>query len=135
MRFTPLILVLVFVAGCAHDDARLHGTWRSNRDATVAAAFQLDPRRTNAPPERVERFRDLFGHMTITYSNRVATTDFRDKIETFHYRVVSRGNDSVTLRPDGPFGDYRIRFVDGGGSYWIDSGFGIEERFDRVQSR
>src|SRR3989442_3584987 len=135
MRFTPLILVLALVAGCAHDDARLHATWHSNRDATVAAAFQRDPRWTNAPPERVERFQDLFGHMTISYSNRVATTDFRDKIETFHYRVVRRGEDRVVLRSDGPLGDYRIRFVDEGRRYWIDSGFGIEERFDKVQRR
>jgi hypothetical protein len=131
MRFIPLILVLL--VGCAHDDPRLPGTWHSNREATVAAAFQRDARWTNAPPERVERFRDLFGHLSITYSNRVATTDFRGKVETFRYRVVRRGDDFVVL--DGPLGEYRIRFVDGGRSYWVDSGFGIEERFDRVQSR
>ena len=50
MRFTPFIFVLALVAGCSRDDARLQGTWRSNRNATVAAAFQRDPRWTNAAP-------------------------------------------------------------------------------------
>ena len=68
MRFTLFIFVVALVAGCARDDARLQGTWRSNREATVAAAFQRDPRWTNAAPEKVERFGDMFGHMTITYS-------------------------------------------------------------------
>jgi len=77
MRFQPLILILGFLAGCARDDTRLHGEWRSNRDATVAAAFQRDPRWTNAAPEKVERFRDMFGHMTVIYSNGMATSSFR----------------------------------------------------------
>ena len=83
---------------CAHDDPRLHGTWHSNRDATVAAAFQRDPRWTNSPPERVERFRDIFGHMTITYSNGVQTADYKGEVESFRYRVVDRGADYVVIR-------------------------------------
>jgi hypothetical protein len=138
MKFAPFIFLLILF-GCAHDDPRLHGTWHSNRDATVAAAFQRDPRWTNAPPEKVERFSDVFGHMTITYSNGVQTADYKGDVESFRYRVVKRGPDYVVIRSDATMDkgrDIRIRFVDGDTGYWIDAGplgFGMEERFDRVQ--
>ena len=54
----------------------LQGTWRSNREATVAAAFHHDPRWTNAPPKKVARFREMFGDMTVTYYNGIATSSF-----------------------------------------------------------
>jgi len=139
MRFTLSILVLALFVGCARDDARLHGTWRSDRDATVAAAFQRDPRWTNAAPEKVARFRDMFGHMTITCSNGMQTADYRGTVEAFRYRVVNRGADYVVIHSDATMDkgrDIRIRFVDGDTGYWIDTGpfgFGLEERFDRVQ--
>jgi hypothetical protein len=141
MRSVSFILVLVVFVGCARDDARLHGTWRSNRDATVAAAFKRDPRWTNAPPQKVERFRDMFGHMTVTYSNRVGTAHFHDKTYSFRYRVVRQGPDYAVMRDDAPMDmgrDIRIRFEDGNASYWIDTGplgFGLEERFDKIQTR
>jgi hypothetical protein len=141
MRFALSIIVLALFAGCARDDVRLHGTWRSNRDATVGAAFRRDPRWTNAPPEKVERFREMFGHMTITYSNRVGVAHSGDEAYSFRYHVVSRGPDYIVMRDDAPMDmgrDIRVRFVDGGTGHWIDTGplgFGLEERFDRVQSR
>jgi len=139
MRFTPFVLALALLAGCAHDDPRLQGTWHSNRDATVAAAFQRDPRWTNAPPEKVERFRDMFGHMTITYTKGTMTSDYRGEVSSFPYRVVESGSNFVVIRSDAPLDkdrDIRIRFVDGDSGYWIDTGplgFGLEERFDRVK--
>jgi len=138
MRLTPFILFLALVAGCSRDDSRLQGTWRSNRDATVAAAFQRDPRWTNATPEKVERFRDMFGHMTITYSKGTMTSDYRGEAGSFLYRVLERGSNFVVIRSDAPLDkdrDIRIRFADGD-SYWIDTGplgNGLEERFDRVK--
>ena len=139
MRIILLILVLALVAGCIRDDARLQGTWRSNRDATVGAAFQRDPRWTNATPEKVERFRDMFGHMTITYSKGKMTSDYRGEVGSFPYRVLERGSNYVVIRSDAPLDkdrDIRIRFVDGDSAYWIDTGplgNGLEERFDRVK--
>jgi hypothetical protein len=141
MRFAPFILTLLVFVGCASDDARLHGTWRSNRDATVAAAFKRDPRWTNAPPQKVERFRDMFGHLSITYSNCVGTAHNRDEAYSFRYHVVRRGPNYLVMRDDAPMDigrDIRIRFEDGGASYWIDTGplgFGLEERFDEIQTR
>lgn len=134
-----LILVLVLVAGCTRDEARLQGTWRSNRDATVAAAFQRDPRWTNATPEKIERFRSLFGHMTVTYSKGTMTSDYRGEVGSFSYRVLEHGSNFVVIRSDAPLErdrDIRIRFVEGDSAYWIETGplgNGNEERFDRVR--
>ena len=141
MKFARFVFpaLITIIVGCAHDDPRLHGTWQSNRDATVAKAFQRDPRWTNAPPEKVDRFKNLFGHMSITYRNGVGTAHFHDSVYSFRYRVVGRGADYVVMRDDSPMDlgrDIRIRFVDGNRAYWIDTGplgFGMEERFDKVQ--
>jgi hypothetical protein len=138
IRSTPLFLFLALLVGCAHDDARLHGTWRSNQEAAVAAAFQRDPRWTNAPPEKVERFREMFGHLTLTYSNGVTTSLFHGKEESWRYQVVERGTDFVVIHSEAALDegrDIRIRFVDDGAGYWIDTGplgFDLQERFDRV---
>jgi len=128
------------VAGCTRDDARLQGTWRSNREATVAAAFEHDPRWTNATPEKVERFRELFGHMIITYSEGTMLANYRGEISSFSYRVLERGSNYVVIHSDAlgdAERDIRIRFVDGDTGYWIDAsplGNGIRERFDRVKN-
>ena len=139
MRFTLFIFALALVAGCSRDDVRLQGTWRSNRDATVAVAFQRDPAWSNAAPEKVERFRDMFGHMTITYSKGTMTSDYRGEVRSFPYRILENGSNFVVIHSDAPLDkdrDIRIRFVDGDSGYWIDTGplgNGLEERFDRVK--
>jgi hypothetical protein len=135
MRFTPFIFILALVVGCAHDDVRLHGTWHSNQEATVAAAFERDPHWTNAIPAKIERFKDMFGHMSITYSNSLATSDFRGEVGSFRYRVIESGTNYVIVHFDTPInlGDTRITFTKGDRSYWIDTG-GVQERFDRVQN-
>ena len=139
MRFATFLFLLPLLVGCAHNDPRLRGTWQSNQEATVAAAFRRDPRWTNAPPEKVERFRNMFGQMTITYSNGLGLAHFHDSAYSFRYHVVRRGADYVVIRDNAPMDmgrEVRIRFVDGDRGYWIDTGplgFGLEERFDRVQ--
>jgi hypothetical protein len=140
MRFASFILALALVTSCAHDDARLHGTWHSNRDATVSAAFERDPRWTNATPAKIERFKDLFGHMSITYSNGIATTHIQSEVGSFRYKVIESGTNYVIVHFDTVIdqGDTRITFIDGGAGYWIDTGalgFGMQERFDKVQNR
>jgi hypothetical protein len=141
IHFIRLLLAVVAFTGCAHDDARLHGTWRSNRDATVAAAFKRDPRWTNAPPEKVERFRDMFGHMTVTYSNNTGWVQYKNETYSFKYRIVRRGADYVVMRDDTELDkgrDIRMRFDNAGASYWIDTGplgRGLEERFDKLQAQ
>jgi hypothetical protein len=133
---------ILLLLGCSRDDIRLHGTWHSNREASVAAAFQRDPRWTNAPLEKVERLKDVYGHMTLTYSNGKVTSTYRGETGSFPYRVVKRGADFVVIRTGGSAidsgHDIRIEFVDGGAGYWSDSGpdawtgASTREKFDRV---
>jgi hypothetical protein len=135
MRFIPLIFGLVIFAGCESDDPRLQGTWHSNREATVAAAFQRDPRWEKATPERVDHFKDLFGQLTVTYSNRVSTIVFKGETNSCHYRVVERGTNFVVTRSDSPLepGDVRLQFIDGDKAYWVGAPFGLQERFDKIE--
>ena len=137
MKCPPFIIIFALVAGCTTDDVRLHGTWQSNREATVAAAFRENQSLTNLPPERLERFKDMFGHLTMTYSNGLITETFRDKNEVlFHYRVVAKGSDFVVIRTDAPLSkneNIRLRFVDGGRAYWVNAAVNIDERFDKVE--
>jgi hypothetical protein len=137
MKSIPFVLVLGLLAGCATDNARLHGTWQSNSEATVAAAFQQNPGLTNLPPERLERFKDLYGHMTVTFSNGLQTTTFRGRQEKpFHYWVVKSGRDFVVLHSAiNGIPNPRIRFVEGGKSYWVGGGCRYEERFDRIDEK
>jgi hypothetical protein len=139
MRFTLFILVFALVTGCTQDDARLQGTWHSNRNATVAAIFQRDSRWTNASPAAIRGFRDMFGFTTITYAKGTMTMNARWQVHTHHYRVVDSGHDFVVIRSDAATykdHDLRLRFVDGDSAYWIETGglgSGLEERFDRVE--
>jgi hypothetical protein len=142
MKSVYFASILALLAGCGKDDIRLHATWRSDRDATVAAAFQRDPRWTNASPEKIARFRDIYGHMTLTYSNGVAISVYRGQTSSFPYRVIRRGPDFVVIRTGrgavDSDRDIHIQFVDGGAAYWCDSGLdplvggSTLEKFDRV---
>ncbi len=87
----------------------------------------------------VERFRDMFGYMTIAYDKGTLTTDYRGQVHSYRYWVVDRGPNFVVIRSDISMykdHDLRLRFVDGDNAYWIETGglgSGLEERFDRVK--
>ncbi len=138
--FLPALLgALLVLAGCTKSEPRLNGTWRSNREESAADAMRRDPRWAKASPEMVARFRDIFGHLTLTYSNGVVTTRFRDKVASLRYSVVDRGDDFVVVRMESGMEkgqEMRIRFVDGGGGFWTSAknpgGGEIREKFDRV---
>ncbi|HRZ57518.1 MAG TPA: hypothetical protein P5525_18935 [Candidatus Paceibacterota bacterium] len=54
---------------------------------------------------------------------------------TFRYRVVERGEDYVAIKTTGAFPDRntRLRFVEGGSAYWLETPLGgLEEKFDKV---
>ena len=135
---TLLTLLLFLVAtGCATThDPRLNGSWQSNREATGAEALRQDPRWKDASPEKFEQFGNVFGHVILTYANSHVTMRYKDDIGTFHYNVVERGDDYVVIRTDGVLSgdrEYRIEFEEDLSSYWIDSGWGIPERFDKLE--
>jgi hypothetical protein len=145
MRCLPIMMLVLVLLGCATNrkyDPRLSGTWHSDRDATVAAAFERDPRWTTAPAERIENFKDLFGHMTVTFTEGTARADYKGQQTSFDYEIVERGKDYVVIRTKGNATEdgrtIRIRFVDKGLGYWIDTGpvgEGLEEKFDKVVAK
>ena len=138
------------LVGCSHDDARLQGTWKSNREETLAAFFKADPKWAAATPERKEVIGRLFGNMTITYSNQVViavtpSITVRNistpaSTNTGRYKVIERGPTHVLIELDGETdpdqgNKRRIEFVDGDKGYWIELGLLIgdkKEKFDRV---
>ena len=138
MRWVIILLALIFAVGCSNDDERLHGTWRSNREATVAEVFRADSAWASASLERRAKFAEMFGKMRVTFSGGIITSVLGGRTYFIGYRVVSRGRDYVVIHYDRGLDartDIRIRFVDGGSAYWISGGgisLGMQERFDRV---
>lgn len=129
MKFTVVLFIAAWLAGCAirGDDARLHGTWHSDREASVAQLLRGDK------PAWVTNF---FGDTTVTYSNSVMTSRYGDEVCPIRYCVVKRGADYDIVRFSSANYDIRIRFVDGDQGYWMAMpALGIEERFDRVTTR
>ena len=129
MKFTPLILVVVLLAGCTthKDDARLQGTWALNLNATALVTSNLPPR-----------------VVWVTYSQggEVVLNDeaqYGNRNVSFHYQVVEAGSNYIVIRTTAPVDkrrDIHIRFVNADRGYWIDTrplGFGIQERFDKPQ--
>lgn len=144
--FTALILVFVIFGLLVRhtkqpDDTRLQGTWRLDQDAAFAALAERDPQWTNAPAEKVQKSKKLIEIMafTFTYSQGVVQYHNRDVAGSYKYRVLEQGNDFVVIRGQdeklGNSPDTRIRFIDGGSSYWLDSGMygnGSPEKYVRV---
>jgi hypothetical protein len=129
-----LCLTLVLSAGlfgCAthRDDTRLQGTWVLNRSATAAAT-------SNAPPSG----------MSVTYSHGAEIVggdiaQYGYYRVSFHYHVVEQSSNYIVICTTAPVDkgrDMHIRFVDANSGYWIDTGplgFGIQERFDKIQPK
>jgi hypothetical protein len=141
MRLTLLLLACLIIAtliACrpAQHEPRLQGTWRSNKQETVAAW-----RRDGVLPAKVvDHFEStVLGKMVVTYSGRrVTSTTGTDWSEVSEYRVVEVGNDFVVFDQ---FSDvykrtlkYKVGFVKDG--YWISNDEilkGYTEKFDLVR--
>jgi hypothetical protein len=135
--------VLVAAAGCSTTpstkpgDERLIGTWKSNREETVAKILERDPKWKSAQPERIEKLRQLFGHLTIRYGEKSVETHYLGETEKLGYKVLERGPDFVVIQIIGGDEDgkeERLRFVEDDHSYWVHSSMmpTIEERFDKI---
>jgi hypothetical protein len=128
-KFTPLLFVVAVLAGCAthRDDARLQGTWRLNRDATMAVS-------SNEPPHWVLVTYEHGAEVVLGDEAQYGNGNWK---VAFHYHVVERGSNYVVIRNTVPWEkrrDIHIRFVDADSGYWIDAGplgFGVQERFDK----
>jgi thiol-disulfide isomerase/thioredoxin len=119
------------------DDARLHGTWSQNREMTVSNAFQSNPGLTNASPEQIQRFKDVFGHSILIISNGLMTVRAGMGDQTFHYQVLERGTNYVIIHNDDPLQKgraIRIHFANAGQGFGIVTSSGYEVRFDRISA-
>lgn len=130
-------LCLLPLTACrsAHSEARLQGTWRSNKDETVSA-WRRD---ALFPAKVIDRFEsEVLGKMRVTYvGRRVTSTTGSDWTEVSKYRVVDSGEDFVVFDQ---FSDvykrtlrWKVRFVNDG--YWISNDEilkGYTEKFDFV---
>lgn len=144
MRFLTTISIMLLLIGCASSgpsDERLNGTWRSNSEATVAEIFRSDPRWADAPQEKRNAFRNLFGHLTSTYSNGTVTMSLHGETLKMGYTVEERGKDFMVIKVGGTKDENRtvhIRFDSENQGYWVKTqtitGEEIEERFDKIIS-
>ena len=140
VRYLALVASLITTAGCATShlrDDRLLGTWRSNGEQTIANMLKRDARWTAVPPDRMQKVRDMFGQMTVTYGEGTVVTRFNGEEATLRFKVVESGPDHVVIRIKGGLEDgqkKRLRFVDDARAYWIQSSLDprIEERFDKM---
>jgi FtsP/CotA-like multicopper oxidase with cupredoxin domain len=139
IRFSLLILGLGLLGGCNRtgaDDARLQGTWRLNREETIAAAAKQDPKL--ASPEAVERFRRTLRNLTLTFANGVVGLREGPEEGSRPYRVIERGGDYVVIHTiyygREEKADVRIHFSSNGASCWMEGwlGGGHPQKFDRV---
>ena len=131
-----MALALIGCTACRSYDPRLNGTWRSNREESIVAAVKIDPAWKYASPAAIERFKDIFGQTTFSYSgNRVVCHHQGDEIR-FRYKLIERGEDYDIIQIMDRF-NRRIGFVDGGRAYWSyntnNSGVDIPwEKFDKI---
>ena len=86
-----LALVIALLTGCAGvRDTRLHGTWVSDRAATV------EHNRGVSPNMDWEKYSQIFGHLRITYDATTAISDFQGNTERRPLRLVRNDAESVT---------------------------------------
>ena len=138
MKRIIIIFLAIFLLGCAPKyDPRLIGTWQSNRADTVAEAFKRDPAWHEAAPERIQRFRQMFGHMVVTYTKNSAVIEYKEEKCELNYTVIEKGEGFVVIKTIGGLDDQqdlRLSFSEDLSSYWIDSGWGVREKFDKISA-
>lgn len=100
LYFFMLLLGLVSLrADEPLSDARLLGTWKSNRDLTVEA---IRPH-LKLPPEKQEIIFNIFGHLQMTYTKdkiegRLALPDKEPWTFSSTYQILAKTEDTATLR-------------------------------------
>ncbi len=132
-----LIILCIILSGCANRyDKRLEGTWKSNRNDTVAEFKQRFPNRfrLNEDSGREEKFAQLFGHMNHTFTDTDLTVEYKGNVFTVKYKVIELGKDFVIIRTsDEDLGDMKIRFVDNFDSYWTNEDSDFSEKFTKIK--
>lgn len=121
-------------APASKTDRRLLGTWRSDRQPTVAG-WRFIKRLT---PERRRKFLDIFGRLRVTYTRTRIRAVLRDYRFTQRYELLAADSDTVAIRCEDAqlTGEWRIEHIhfEGRDRYWIALGPN-REWFKRVRNR
>ena len=127
-------IALIYFSGCRDSyDERLTGVWQSNREDTMDGFLRLHPQ-ANLSGENLEKLSNMFGHMKLIYNQNEVIMELDGETGTFHYEVIDRGENFVVIRTFGAISDnnsQRIEFDEDYNSYWIDTGAGYSEKFDK----
>ena len=75
-------------------DRRLLGTWRSDRRRTLRD-WKLDPERDT--PEKRQLLSDLFGHLTLRFTQQRIYSDFKGSHQVVKYDVIGADSSSVAV--------------------------------------
>ncbi len=111
--------------------ARLQGTWRSDK----AASIEEMNRSNSVTAQQKGTLSSLFGKLVVTYTPGTFTTEFNGERTTLPYQAVGAGNDFVEIEytPAGQGGTQRKRLNVSGDTLWIDlPQFGFREVFKRI---
>ncbi|MBI3149298.1 MAG: hypothetical protein HYZ17_12385 [Betaproteobacteria bacterium] len=103
-------------------DKRLLGTWRSDKERTIA----LWKYQKELAPETRERFENIFGKFTLRFTETRIYTEFEDTNDTVPYSVVARDSSSVIIawHEEKERSLQHIHFE--GESYYVLSGYNVE---------
>lgn len=103
-------------------DSRLLGTWRSDKERTVA----LWKYQKELSPETQERFEKIFGKFTLRFTETHIYTEFEETKDSVPYSVVARDASSVVIawHEEKEHSLQHIHFEDQ--SYYVLSGYNVE---------
>jgi len=79
----------------------------------------------------------MFGHMAITYTKNSAVIEYAEEKCEYNDTVIEKGEGFVVIKIKGGVDgqkDLRIRFSEDLSSCWIDSGWGVREKFDKIRT-
>jgi hypothetical protein len=136
MKHIAIIMLCIFLSGCASQyDKRLLGSWRSDREGTVAEFNRRFPDRFKGKPEKKEKFAKIFGKMNHTFTPKELTVKYDDCVFTVDYKVLKIEKDNVLIKTLGEDGEeIKIRFVDNFNSYWVNEGSDFSEKFIKINT-
>ena len=136
MKQIILIFICILLSGCAaRYDERLLGSWRSDREGTVADFDRRFPDRFEGKPEKKEKFAKIFGNMTHTFTLNDLTVKYCDSVFTVRYKVLKIENDYVLIKTHGDDSEeIRIRFTDNFNSYWVNEDSSFSEKFTKIDT-
>ena len=114
-------------------DQRLQGTWRSNKEETLARWKE----EATFPPSSIARLEPLLGNTTVVFAGGKVTTTAEHWTEVSRCRLVKSGKDYVVVEQFSKVHNRHLRFV----VFFVDDGFwsasddiikGYIEKFDRI---